>query len=78
VRCASRACPKNALCEEIDERAVKGERWPSRLVATAAEERLKSETGGNYEECIGAKKHLVGGVSPHTGPPQRSNSFPTG
>ena len=27
-----------------------------------------------YEEFIGAKKHLVLGVSPHTGP-QGSNSF---
>jgi hypothetical protein len=55
-----------------------GERWPSRLVATAAEGRPKSETGGNYDECIGAKKHLVTGVSLHIGSPKRSNSFPTG
>jgi hypothetical protein len=26
-----------------------------------------------YEECIGAKKHLVTGVSAHTGPPQGSS-----
>jgi hypothetical protein len=31
-----------------------------------------------YEEFIGAKKHLVLGVSPHTGAPQRSNSFAIG
>jgi hypothetical protein len=42
----------------------------------------KSELGpawADYEECIGAKKHLVLGVSPHIGPVQRvSNSFATG
>jgi hypothetical protein len=42
-------------------------------VATAAEERPKSETGENYDECIGAKKHLVMGVIFHAG--ERSNSF---
>jgi hypothetical protein len=31
----------------------------------------------NYEECIGAKKHLVLGVLSHTGP-LRSNSFAIG
>jgi len=30
----------------------------------------------DYEECIGAKKHLVTGVSPHIG--SRANSFATG
>jgi hypothetical protein len=40
-----------------------GERWPSRLAATAAEERPKSELALTaYDECIGAKKHLVVGV----------------
>jgi hypothetical protein len=47
--------------------------WPSRLVAMAAEEGSKSETGENYEECIGAKKHLVMGVIFHAG--ERSNSL---
>jgi len=31
----------------------------------------------SYEECIGAKKHLVLGALSHTGP-QRSNSFAIG
>jgi hypothetical protein len=39
---------------------------------------VKSARDEDYEECIGAKKHLVLGVSLHTGPPQRSNSFATG
>jgi hypothetical protein len=29
----------------------------------------------DYEECIGAKKHLVIGVSSDTGPGQESNAF---
>jgi hypothetical protein len=33
---------------------------------------------GDYEEFIGAKKHLVLGLLSHTGPPQRSNSFAIG
>src|SRR5262245_16626859 len=32
----------------------------------------------DYEEFIGAKKHLVLGLSSHTGPPQGSNSFAIG
>src|SRR5262245_6747400 len=32
----------------------------------------------DYEEFIGAKKHLVLGLLSQTGPPQRSNSFATG
>jgi hypothetical protein len=36
-------------------------------VATAAEERPKSEPGEIYEECIGAKKHLVLGLPDHIG-----------
>ena len=32
----------------------------------------------DYQESIGAKKHLVLGLSSQTGPPQRSNSFVTG
>src|SRR5262249_15750439 len=29
----------------------------------------------DYEECIGAKKHLVTGVSPHTGSREGANSL---
>ena len=32
----------------------------------------------DYEECTGAKKHLVAGVSPHTGSREGANSFATG
>jgi len=32
----------------------------------------------DYEEFIGAKKHLVLGLLSHTGPPQRSRSFAIG
>jgi hypothetical protein len=32
----------------------------------------------DYEEFVGAKKHLVLGLLSQTGPPQRSNSFATG
>jgi hypothetical protein len=31
-----------------------------------------------YEECIGAKKHLVTGLSAHTGPMEGSKSFAIG
>src|SRR5262249_31764965 len=55
---------------ELD-RNAEGDDWPS-VVAGRGEELWA------YEECIGAKKHLVFGLSSYTGPPQRSNSFAIG
>ena len=43
--------------------------------AAAEEDRQNLKRGGNYQEFVGAKKHLVVGVSPDTGPGQESNAF---
>ena len=39
---------------------------------------MESYASEDYEECIGAKKHLVLGVLSHTGPLQGSTTFANG
>jgi hypothetical protein len=48
-------------------------RWKHKKVTAAA-----ALSFLDYEEFIGAKKHLVLGSSSNTGPPQESNSFAIG
>src|SRR5215467_9622449 len=62
--------PRFLMCHLIGNRA-------SFLCTEAPMLRVPDELAGwhgDYEEFIGAKKHLVLGLLSHIGPPQRSNS----